>query len=149
MARRRSRPDRVDDALQHVLQRIDPDRHIELFRIWAAEVGPAVAARTVPSAFRDGVLSVRVSGAAWMQELQFVKDDIRARLNARLGGEVVRDVYFVSGGAERKPTPKPSPPPRQAADAADEDVEMPKLRDPRLAEVFERLARAHRRRRGS
>src|SRR5262245_46666328 len=114
MARTPRRPERVDDALQHVLQRIDPDRRLELFRIWAAEVGAAVAARATPAGFRDGILSVRVNGATWMQELQFAKETIRQRLNQRLGGEVVRDVYFVSGGSESTP-----PAPARKATPAD------------------------------
>jgi hypothetical protein len=101
MARRKTRPDRVGNALQHVLQRIDPERRLELFRVWSAEVGPAIASRAQPTAFRDGILSVRVSTAAWMQELQFAKEDIRQRLNQRLGTEAVRDVYFVAGARIR------------------------------------------------
>lgn len=146
MPRRRQLPGRVNDALQHVLQRIDPERRLELFRIWAAEVGSAVAARAQPAAFRDGVLSVRVSSAAWMQELQFAKEEIRARLNQRLGAEIVRDVYFVSGGSEKMPArPAPTAEPDAEADAG-EPIDLPPLRDPRLADVFARLARAHRRR---
>lgn len=146
MKRPRARPDRVGDALRQVLQRIDPERRLALFRIWAAEVGPAIAARSEPAGFRDGVLSVRVNGAGWMQELQFAKEEIRARLNARLGAEVVRDVYFVSGGGEVKQ------PARAAASSVpapetDEPIELPPLRDQRLAEVFLRIARAHRKRR--
>jgi predicted nucleic acid-binding Zn ribbon protein len=146
MARTPRRPERVNDALQHVLQRIDPDRRLELFRVWATEVGAAVAARATPAGFRDGILSVRVNGATWMQELQFAKETIRQRLNQRLGSEVVRDVYFVSGGGESTP-PAPT---RKATPAdvedADEPIDLPKLRDPRLAEIFTRIARAHRRR---
>ena len=147
MKRPRARPDRAGDALRHVLQRIDPERRIELFRMWAAEVGPAVAARSEPAGFRDGILSVRVDGAAWMQELQFVKEEIRARLNARLGADLVRDVYFVSGGGGER-TPRRAVPDAPAAlDEPDEPIALPRLRDPRLAEVFARIARAHRRRR--
>jgi hypothetical protein len=148
MARARRPPETVGDALQHVLQRIDPERRLEIFRVWAAEVGDAVAARAAPAAFRDGVLSVRVSGAAWMQELQFIKEEIRAKLNRRLGSEVVRDVYFVSGGTERPAAPRSVAPPTATdeADEPDEPVDLPPLRDPRLAEVFGRIARAHRRR---
>ncbi len=137
----------MGDALQHVLQRIDPERRLAIFRIWAAEVGDAVARRASPIGFRDGILSVRVSGAAWMQELQFAKEDIRSRLNRRLGVDVVRDVYFVAGSA---PSPAaPAAPPRRVIDDDDAAVEMPPLRDPRLAEVFARIAKAHRRRRRS
>lgn len=147
MKRPRSRPDRVGDALRHVLQRIDPERRLELFRMWAAEVGPAIAARSEPAGFRDGVLAVRVNGAAWMQELQFVKEEIRARLNARLGAEIVRDVYFVSGGGERKKPAPVAPSSAPAMEEREEPIELPPLRDQRLAEVFARIARAHQRRR--
>jgi predicted nucleic acid-binding Zn ribbon protein len=145
MARSGRRVEPVGDALRQVLQRIDPERRLEVFRIWAGEVGDAVAARAEPAAFRDGVLSVRVHGAAWMQELQFVKEEIRIRLNRRLGAERVRDIYFVSG-SERAPA---APAPRQssaAADAPAPPIDLPPLRDPRLADVFARIARAHQRR---
>jgi hypothetical protein len=145
MARPNRRPDRVGDALQHVLQRIDPERRLELFRVWASEVGAAIAARAEPTAFRDGILSVRVSSAAWMQELQFAKEDIRKRLNQRLGTEAVRDVYFVSGGGEPTPPARPARTSR-VADEPKEPIDLPPLRDARLAEVFERIARAHQRR---
>src|SRR5215470_7331474 len=130
MARPRRPPRRVDDALRQVLQRIDPERRVELFRVWASEVGAAVAARAQPQAFRDGVLSVRVSSASWMQELQFAKEEIRTRLNQRLGTELVRDVYFVAGGGEAAPvrTPAPIAP---AADEPDESIDVPPLRDAR------------------
>jgi hypothetical protein len=149
MARSRSRPGRVGDTLTQVLQRIDPERRLELFRMWTAEVGEAVAARAQPAAFRDGVLSVRVSGAAWMQELQFAKEEIRTRLNRRLGAEVVRDVYFVSGGGDAtppQPTRAPAAAPRLPAFEIEEPTDLPMLRDPRLAELFARIARAHQRR---
>jgi predicted nucleic acid-binding Zn ribbon protein len=145
MARIGRRVEPVGDALRQVLQRIDPERRLEVFRIWAGEVGDAVAARAEPAAFRDGVLSVRVRGAAWMQELQFAKEEIRTRLNRRLGAERVRDIYFVSG-SERAPAP---PVPRQSpapAAAPGPPIDLPPLRDPRLAEVFARIARAHQRR---
>jgi len=149
MARRRRPPQMVGDALQHVLQRIDPERRLAIFRIWAAEVGEAVAKRASPVGFRDGILSVRVSGAAWMQELQFAKEEIRDRLNRRLGVDVVRDVYFVAGSAFVPSIP--APPPRRVIESDDDDapVEIPPLRDPRLAEAFARVMRAHRRRRQS
>jgi predicted nucleic acid-binding Zn ribbon protein len=145
MARRKTRPDRVGNALQHVLQRIDPERRLELFRVWSAEVGPAIASRAQPTAFRDGILSVRVSTAAWMQELQFAKEDIRQRLNQRLGAEAVRDVYFVAGGADPRPQPAPVVV-RAADDEPEEPIDLPPLRDARLSEVFTRIARAHQRR---
>lgn len=145
MAERRRPPGRVADALRHVVQRIDPDRRLAVYRLWtfwADEVGPTVAARAEPASFRDGVLSVRVAGAAWMQELQFMKEDLRQRLNQRLGGEPIRDIYFVSGAVQR-----PAPPARtDPAPPEEPPVPLPPLKDHQLAAVFERLTRAARRR---
>lgn len=147
MRRSPSHPDRVADTLRHVLQRIDPQRRLAVYRVWTFwqdAVGAPVAARAQPAGYRDGVLSVRVAGAAWMQELQFMKEEVRERLNARLGAELIRDIYFISGTVEppHRPPPAPTPP---AVD--NEPIEPPVLRNPRLTAVMERIARAQRERR--
>jgi hypothetical protein len=134
------------ETLQRVLQRIDPDKRLEVYRVWTfwdEEVGEAIASRAEPAGFRAGVLSVRVSSASWTQELQFMKDMIRERLNARLGEELIRDIYFVSGSTTRR-----------EADSAQEEGPsrpiavplLPPIRDPELAAVFRRIVRAHARR---
>lgn len=145
MARPRNRPDRVADALRQVVQRIDPERRLAAYRLWtfwAEEVGPAVAARAEPSAFRDGVLSVRVAGAGWMQELQFMKDDLRQRLNRRLGADLIADIYFVSGPAPRAARAPAAPAPPAAPIEA--PIALPAVSDPALAAVLARLAEAAR-----
>ncbi|MDX2166911.1 MAG: DUF721 domain-containing protein [Deltaproteobacteria bacterium] len=144
MARRRTGPDRVADALRQVVQRIDPDRRLGAYRVWtfwAEAVGPTVAARAEPAAFRDGVLSVRVSGAAWMQELQFMQEELREQLNARLGAPLIRDIYFVSGRVTPRAAAQP-PPPRD--EPSEPPIAMPALKDARLAALMARLAEAAR-----
>jgi predicted nucleic acid-binding Zn ribbon protein len=144
-----SKPTRLADPLHRLLQRIDPDKRLEVYRLWTfwdREVGEAIAARARPASYRAGVLAVRVSSAAWMQELQFMKEEIRERLNARLGEELVRDIYFVSGPTAEAPAPAPPRDTVREGAAESEPVTLPRLRDPRLAEVFERILRAHRRR---
>jgi len=145
MARRRSHPDRVADALRQVVLRIDPDRRLAAYRVWtfwAEAVGPAVASHAEPATFRDGVLSVRVSSAAWMQELQLMKDELREQLNTRLGRALIRDIYFVSGAVTPPPARRTAPVPRPDDD--EPPVALPPLTDPRLAEVMARLTRAAR-----
>ena len=145
MARRRSQPYRVADALRQVVLRIDPDRRLAAYRVWtfwADAVGPGVAAHAEPASFRDGVLSVRVAGAAWMQELQLMKDELRSTLNARLDRPLIRDIYFVSGALTRQPARRAAPaPPR---DDDEPPVPLPPLKDPRMAAMLERLTRAAR-----
>ena len=134
--------------MRQVVQRIDPDRRLAAYRVWTFwtdEVGPAVAARAEPAAFRDGILSVRVSGAAWMQELQFMKEELRERLNRRLGATMIRDIYFVSGPAPRPV--RPAPPVNEPAPPLEAPIDLPPVSDPALAAVLARLAEAARTRR--
>jgi predicted nucleic acid-binding Zn ribbon protein len=149
MSRATRRPGRLDDTLRQVVQRIDPDRRLAAYRLWTfwdELVGEAVAARAQPSAYRDGVLSVRVNGAAWMQELQFAKETLRARINERLGDALIRDLYFISGTVTRAAAPRPAAPPPANEPEDDTPLALPAVRDPRLAAVLARIARAHRRR---
>ncbi|GCF84559.1 hypothetical protein GSbR_11590 [Geobacter sp. SVR] len=72
-------------------------REAAIWRIWPEVVGPAVASRAQPLRIIDGALTVAVSSGPWMQELSFLKEMIKQKLNARLGGEVVRDILLRSG----------------------------------------------------
>ncbi len=140
----RQRPTRVSDTLSRVLQRYDPDRRMEAYRVWTFwddEVGESVAKHAQPNGFRAGVLSVRVDNATWMQELQFMKENIRARLNQRLGKALIDDIYFVSGKTKPKRKTRPTgtePPPARAR-----PIPMPRLKNPEIAEAFKRVALAH------
>lgn len=69
----------------------------ELWERWAEAVGPAVAENSRPAAVKGKVLTVNVTGSAWMQHLQFLKADLIARLNRALGEERVADIRFRVG----------------------------------------------------
>ena len=148
MRRPSQHPSRLADSLQRLVQRIDPEQRLKVYRLWSfwdEEVGEPVAAHAQPAGYRAGVLSVRVNSPVWMQELQFLKEIIRERLNQRLGDELIRDIFFVSGTA-------PAPPPRPTTSLSHPDVEpaalpaLPAMRDQRLAAIFQRIVRAHARR---
>jgi len=76
----------------------------EIWRVWEAAVGPQIAGKARPSGFRDGVLTVMVTSAPWMQQLNFMKMDIVERLNGKLGKSLVREIYLKSG---RPPATEP------------------------------------------
>jgi hypothetical protein len=63
----------------------DEVRRHRVFSEWLDIVGPRIAARTWPSPIREGVLWVRVSNSSWLHQLSFMRDDIRAKVNAHLG----------------------------------------------------------------
>lgn len=101
-------PARLDGPLAGVLSRFDPHGRMRVFRVfdvWDEVVGPAIAERATPLRVRDAVLVVGVANHAWMQELVFLKEDIRARLNEQLGAPLVRELQFVLGAEKRRPLP--------------------------------------------
>ncbi len=135
-------PSRVADVLGNVLKRIDPDQKMHAYTIWTFwdhEVGAGIARRAQPTHFRNGILFVAVATHSWMQELQFMKEDIRARLNTRLEGNLVRDIYFVVGHIETG-----SVPPDTTAETLPpcEPVPLPAIDDPELAAAMARVVAA-------
>lgn len=109
----------------------------EIWRVWEAAVGPQIASKARPSGFRDGVLTVMVTSAPWMQQLNFMKRDIAERLNGILGKSLVREIYLKSGrpqaaepGTGRdKPARRPlSGEERARIEAAVEVISDPELR---------------------
>jgi predicted nucleic acid-binding Zn ribbon protein len=141
----RRRPSPVADVLTEVLQRVDPEQQMRAYRIWSFwndEVGATIARRTQPARFRNGILFVTVATHSWMQELQFMKDTIRDKLNARLGAELVRDIFFISGTVETEP-PRADAPAADVAGAPRRPLpQLPALADPALAAAFTRLLEA-------
>ena len=91
------RPRRVGDVLRGALRRLPDAQRLAdhaLWTHWDAVVGPTLARHARPERLRRGVLVVAVDSAEWMQELQFLKHELRERLNARLGRAVVRDLFL-------------------------------------------------------
>jgi predicted nucleic acid-binding Zn ribbon protein len=96
--RRFERPVRLGDVLRAALERLPIARRLAdsaLWEHWDAVVGATVARHAQPRRFKNGILFVGVDSPEWMQELVFLKHDLRERLNVRLGREAVRDVFVV------------------------------------------------------
>ena len=68
-----------------------------LWQVWDKVVGDAIAKNARPSWIKDRRLRVEVTNPIWLQELEFVKEDIRERLNKRLGREAVERIEFRLG----------------------------------------------------
>ena len=61
---------------------------------WTETVGEKIAKETKPTSMLNGILKVKVSTPAWRQELIFLKENIRRKLNKELGKKVVSDIKF-------------------------------------------------------
>ena len=97
-------PSRLGDVLRAALARLPNAQQIADHALWAkwdAVVGTTLAAHARPRRLQRGILLVAVDSPEWMVEVQFLKQDLRQRLNAALGRSVVRDIFLVLGGDRR------------------------------------------------
>ena len=96
----RRAPVLLGEVLQAALARLPAAAELADYAVWThwdAVVGPALARHARPVRIRRGMLLVAVDDSLWMQELQFLKQEMCARLNARLGREAVRQIFLVLG----------------------------------------------------
>lgn len=70
---------------------------MDVWDCWDEAVGPAIAANAQPAAFKGTLLLVHVSSSTWIQQLQFFKRDIVAKVNRALGQALVEDIKFKIG----------------------------------------------------
>jgi hypothetical protein len=143
-------PSRVTDLLGAVFRGTPTEKRLKegkVWLVWESAVGPQIAGRARPVSFRDGTLTVAVSSAPWMQQLTFLKKGIMEQLNARLGEEVVRDIYLKAGRCERA-TPRKSPakPCRRSLSAQEREKiaqQTDAVVDPELREALAELLATH------
>jgi hypothetical protein len=128
-------------------------REAKVWQVWGEAVGAQIAAKSRPAAFRDGTLTVRVSGSAWLQQLSLMKQDIIRHLNEAVGASLVTDIFFKQGSVSSQPEERPAAPPpkrklseaekRQLAELA-APVADPELREALMALFSSQLADARR-----
>ena len=70
---------------------------IRVWQIWDGAVGEAIAANAQPAAFKGKLLLVHVTNSTWIHQLQFLKDDIIAKINVALGKPLVEEIKFKIG----------------------------------------------------
>ena len=140
--RRHRAPEQIGAAMQPLLDRIDREGHFAIVRLakaWPEIVGEAIARRTEIVSLKFHTAVVKVSGAMWIQELNLMRSQILARVTARLGDDVVRELRFVQGRLSRR---EQRPKLRTVARATRKSIELPELKDPELRKAFERLIEA-------
>jgi predicted nucleic acid-binding Zn ribbon protein len=69
----------------------------EIWEVWDEVVGSAIAEHAQPSNITKKKLRVHVAEPIWLQELEFVADNIRDKLNDKLGRMAVEKVIFRLG----------------------------------------------------
>ena len=63
---------------------------------WKDVAGESIAREAEPVSERLGTVTFACRSSVWAGELSLMSEDLKARLNAALGGESVRDLNFVT-----------------------------------------------------
>lgn len=86
----------IDDVLKPY--RSIPDFELKnVWGLWDEAVGNTIAQNARPAAFRGKLLIVHVSSSTWIHQLQFLKHDMIAKLNAALGKPLIAEIKFKIG----------------------------------------------------
>jgi predicted nucleic acid-binding Zn ribbon protein len=144
------RPLAVGDLLAAVFSGTPTEKRLsegKIWLVWDAAVGEQIAARARPVSFRDGTLTVTVASAPWMQQLTFLKTQIIDKLNEKLGGEVVREIYLKAGRAKTLSL-QPEPAKKSRRQLTGDEVrrvaeQTASINDPELRDAFARLLTSH------
>lgn len=121
-------------------------REVRIWSLWNAAVGQQIASKAHPVNFRDGVLTVMVSNAPWMQQLNFLKKGLMEKVNEALGEEMVRDIYLKAGVPERPREIVPGKKPARPLTTGETDRiarETSDIEDPELREAIASLLAKH------
>jgi len=145
--------EKLGEILDKSLKRLDLSPRLDeygVWPIWNDIVGATIARNAQPEKIRNGTLFVKVSGATWMQELQYMKEMISQKLNQSLRREVVKNIFFFVGKLDAEavksksqgssPSSPSSPAPPQLEFA---EEHLRSIKDPEIRRALRRLFTAH------
>lgn len=141
----------LGEVLEQSLKRLDLVVRLDeysVWPIWNEVVGAAIARNAQPEKIRNGTLFVKVSSPVWMQQLQFMKDMIAGKLNHRLKGEVVKNIFFMVGRIDMQEEATPAPQ-SEAAEANDSQINgafLESIADADIRAAFKKLLQSYSRR---
>ena len=134
MARRRRKKSEalpVADAILSALSQAgmkNMAKRFQITQIYEETVGKVVARRSHPVGFNSGVLILKSQSTAWQNELTFLKEDLKARLNEALGAPIVQDIRVVAGNKYEDPTlPLPADTPGEWCDTEDHPDDLVRI----------------------
>jgi len=90
----------IGEVLFSVLKKRGMTSKIEenaLIKLWTKAVGPQIASKTKPDCLRNGTLFVKTISSVWVQQLHFIKEEIRDKLNQLSGKSTIKEIRFLVG----------------------------------------------------
>lgn len=68
-----------------------------IWEVWGEVVGTAVSTHAQPSRIKNGRLRVDVTDPIWLLELEFAGEEIKDKLNTKLGRKAIDKIEFRLG----------------------------------------------------
>lgn len=125
-------------------------KDLAIWERWDQAVGSAIAARTRPLRLVGGVLTVAVASGPWMQQLSFMKTELRDRINTTLGDDRVREIVLKAGRIQQDTgtteTVRPAPKPLSSHQQARIAQQLSELDDAELRQSLQALMEQYYRR---
>ena len=87
----------IGEALDELIGGLGIEKKIREYDavvFWETVVGDRIAKVAAATKISQGILFVRVRSSVWRNELALRKNEIREKLNARIGSKMVRDIKF-------------------------------------------------------
>jgi predicted nucleic acid-binding Zn ribbon protein len=137
-------PRPLKDLLPDATKRLgipSPEATGRVWARWKEVVGPDVAAHAEPTSLRGGILRIRADSPAWATEIGYLAAEIRSRVNAVTGRQLVDEIRVWTG-----------PPPARAnvpSARPEASAEPPRERPDDPREALERARRAWAKRRSN
>ena len=68
-----------------------------IIEIWQDAVGPRIARHSQPKRLQNNTLWVEVDSSVWMQQLHFMEEKIKEKLNQMMGSSMIEKIRFKLG----------------------------------------------------
>jgi len=122
-------------------------KDLVIWESWDQAVGVAIAGRARPLRLVGGVLTVVVASGPWMQQLSFMKTELRERINTLLGNERVKEIVLRAGRIHHDTgiteAERPAPKPLSAQQQAQIATQVSGLEDAELRQSLQSLMELH------
>ncbi|MFB0532235.1 MAG: DUF721 domain-containing protein [Desulfatiglandales bacterium] len=124
----------IDSIFTTSAVRINLD-DIGIWELWDGVVGKKIAKHARPSSIKKGVLWVKVTDSIWLQELEFMTQVIKERINSKLQRQAIKKIRFrVGEPQDRIQTDKKRP---RQEEEDDQDLTLEKRRE--MEEILARI----------
>lgn len=118
-----------------------------IIKLWPKAVGVQINAQTQPDSWRAGTLFVKTTSSVWVQQLHFMKEDIRRKLNELAGKTAIEEIHFTVGYSPASQNIGRNAVSSRKIVLKERDKQMiaectETLADPELAEIVKRVMKA-------